>query len=71
MREHFKPWPTSYQQAANIWYFHHYGWCPDNCAAETNNGHQCSRHPGHGPSGLYCQQHANHFSGINHQNMNP
>ncbi len=37
-------------------------YCPNQCAYRVfpANGrwHQCSRRKGHGPDGLYCQQHA-------------
>jgi hypothetical protein len=38
----------------------------ERCAYEVKHGYigaQCYRKPGHGPSGLYCKQHAKFFGG--------
>lgn len=53
-------WPRNYHEAARQWYgdLGGYGWCDLFCVAETAQGHQCSRKPGHGPHELYCKQHA-------------
>ena len=56
--------PKTPEEAAAITYdlFGHVSYCKEKCAYRVSvdawHSKQCSKKPGHGPAGLYCQQHA-------------